>query len=265
MKTTGSMIIVVIATLLGVFFGNAAFGGLIGDWTGSDTLGGILGALFLGAISGAAAWYTTNRAEQAGEVTPTTTVMVQDPPISRFLFQDTRAAALWLPVRLFLGWEWLDAGLNKFSNPKWMDTGEAIRGYWTRAVAIPETGSPPISFEWWRAFLQGLLDANAHTWFAKVIVFGELAVGLGLILGALVGIAACGGILLNVSFLLSGSSSSNPVLLLLGIGLILAWKVAGWIGLDRFLLPLIGTPWQKGAILGGQAPPAPAPRAPATR
>ena len=131
-----------------------------------------------------------------------------------------------------------------------MDTGQAIRGYWERAVTIPEQGSAPITYDCWRAFIQGLLDSNAHTWFSKVIVFGEILVGLGLIAGALVGIAAFGGVLMNVSFLLSGSTSTNPVMLLLAIGVMLAWKTAEWLGLDRFLVPLLGTPWQRGALLG---------------
>jgi thiosulfate dehydrogenase [quinone] large subunit len=33
-------------------------------------------------------------------------------------------------------------------------------------------------------------------------------------------------------------------MLILAIALILAWKTAGHIGLDRFLLPLLGTPWK---------------------
>jgi thiosulfate dehydrogenase (quinone) large subunit len=67
---------------------------------------------------------------------------------------------------------------------------------------------------------------------------------------------------MNLAFLLSGSASSNPVLLLLQLALILAWKVAGWIGLDRFLLPLLGTPWRAGRMFRRgetEAPPGPSP------
>ncbi|HEX8227721.1 MAG TPA: TQO small subunit DoxD [Chloroflexia bacterium] len=231
------MILFGIAVVLGLFFGNS--------------LGGLLGAVIVGAITAAGAWFALSRAE-ATEPT-NTTVQVPDPPFARFLFQDSRAAALWLPIRLFLGWSWFDAGLHKFQNPAWIDTGEAIRGYWTRAVTIPEQGSPPITYEWWRGFIQGLLDSGAHTWFAKVIVFGEIAVGLGLLAGALVGVAAFGGVLMNTSFLLSGSTSTNPIMLLLAIAVMLAWKTAGWLGLDRVLLPALGTPWQKGRLLRGQA------------
>jgi thiosulfate dehydrogenase [quinone] large subunit len=43
-------------------------------------------------------------------------------------------------------------------------------------------------------------------------------------------------------------------MLLLAIGLILAWKVAGWIGVDRYLLPLLGTPWHRGRLFQGGGP-----------
>jgi thiosulfate dehydrogenase [quinone] large subunit len=75
-----------------------------------------------------------------------------------------------------------------------------------------------------------------------------MAVGVALILGALTGIAAFFGALMNMSFLLAGSASSNPVLFIFAIGLMLAWKVAGYYGLDRYLLPRLGTPWQVGTI-----------------
>ena len=55
---------------------------------------------------------------------------------------------------------------------------------------------------------------------------------------------------MNMSFLLAGSASTNPVLFTMAIGLILAWKVAGYYGLDRILLPMLGTPWHPGVITG---------------
>lgn len=56
---------------------------------------------------------------------------------------------------------------------------------------------------------------------------------------------------MNMAFMLAGTTSTNPVLAMLGVLLILAWKNAGYIGLDRYLLPLLGTPWT-------QTPPVPA-------
>ena len=48
---------------------------------------------------------------------------------------------------------------------------------------------------------------------------------------------------MNMSFLLAGSTSVNPIMFAFTIGLILAWKVAGYYGLDRYLLPRLGVPW----------------------
>ena len=42
----------------------------------------------------------------------------------------------------------------------------------------------------------------------------------------------------------AGSASTNPMLFTIAIGLILAWKVAGYIGVDYYLLPALGTPWR---------------------
>jgi thiosulfate dehydrogenase [quinone] large subunit len=50
---------------------------------------------------------------------------------------------------------------------------------------------------------------------------------------------------MNMSFLMAGTVSTNPVLFLAGILLILAWKNAGYLGLDRFLLSALGTPWAR--------------------
>jgi len=82
------------------------------------------------------------------------------------------------------------------------------------------------------------------------VIAGELLVGLALILGAFVGIASFIGGFMNWNFMMAGTASINPVLFTLSILLILAWKMAGWWGLDRWLLPLLGTPWQPGKLFG---------------
>src|SRR5215468_8691341 len=187
-------------------------------------------------------------------------VWIQDPPIARFLFQGTIASWLWLVVRVWVGYDFLTAGWHKFTTPAWMDgSGQGIMGFWKGALGTTPTGAPVITFDWYRGFIQFLVDTNSAGWFSYVIVFGEMAVGIGLILGAFVGVAAAGGLLMNMAFMLAGTTSTNPVLAMLGVLLILAWKNAGYIGLDRYLLPLLGTPWK-------QSPPKPivAP-APATR
>jgi thiosulfate dehydrogenase [quinone] large subunit len=178
---------------------------------------------------------------------------IQDPPFLQRLLADKRAGWFWLLPRLWLGYRWLDAALHKIGNPAWVSGGEALKGYWLRAVLIPESGRPPISFDWYRSFLQALIDAQTYTWFAKLVAYGELIVGIALILGAFTGIAAFFGAFMNWNFMMAGTASTNPVLFVIALGLIIAWKVSGYIGADYLLLPWIGTPWgQDRTLLGGQ-------------
>jgi thiosulfate dehydrogenase [quinone] large subunit len=88
-----------------------------------------------------------------------------------------------------------------------------------------------------------LLDSGSYVWFAKLIAIGEVLVGVGLILGIFVGIAAFFGAFMNWNFGMAGSASTNPLLFAAGILLVLAWKTAGYYGVDRYLLPRLGTPW----------------------
>jgi thiosulfate dehydrogenase [quinone] large subunit len=175
--------------------------------------------------------------------------VIEDPPFAKALFADTRYAWIWVPLRLWLGWQWLTSGWGKLGNPAWMETGAALQSFWQRAVAIPEQGRPAIAYDWYREFLQFLLEGGHHVWFAKLVVFGELLIGIGLILGALTGIAAFFGVFMNWHFVMAGTASSNALLAAVGLLLVLAWKTAGWWGLDRWLLPLLGTPWQPGRLV----------------
>ncbi|MBI4393074.1 MAG: DoxX family membrane protein [Euryarchaeota archaeon] len=174
---------------------------------------------------------------------------VTDPPFVRDILDGTKWAWAWVVIRLYLGYEWVNAGLHKVGDPKWVGDGTALKAFWERAVAMPAApGRPPISFDWYRDFINFLVAGGHYSWFAKVVVAGELLIGVALIVGAFVGIAACFGAFMNWNFMMAGTASSNPMLLLLAILLILAWKTAGWIGLDRYLLPMLGTPWRPGKV-----------------
>jgi thiosulfate dehydrogenase [quinone] large subunit len=170
-----------------------------------------------------------------------------DPGWYRFLFSDYRIAPLWLVARLYIGWQWLQSGWGKIDGDGWLNNdGVALQRFWERIVVAPDEGRPAISYGWYRDFIQYMLDREWYTWFAPLIAFGELFVGLALIIGAFTAIAAFLGATMNMAFLLAGSASTNPVLLIIAIFIILAWKVAGYIGVDRWLLPALGTPWQVG-------------------
>ena len=170
---------------------------------------------------------------------------IGDPPLARFLFASGEASLIWLPVRLALGWVWLTSGWGKLNNPNWMN-GTSLLGFWSRTLENSSAG-----FDWYTNFLQSLVNINAATWFGPLVAIGELAAGIGLILGLFTGIAAFGSAFLNLNFMLAGTAGVNPLYFLLGIFLILAWRNAGWIGLDRWVLPRLGVPWNPGT--GGQA------------
>ena len=181
----------------------------------------------------------------AQEMTPG---QVDDPAIWKLLLGNIHWALIWLPIRFFIGREWLIAGEHKVRDNAWMDGGSALQGYWERAVAVPDQGRPAITYAWYRDFLQYMLDNEWYTWFAKLVAVGEVVIGLAIIVGALVGIMAFLGTFMNFNFMLAGSASTNPVLFGLGVFLVLAWKVAGYWGLDRYLLPLFGAPWNLGRL-----------------
>ena len=186
--------------------------------------------------------FTDRRAPATAEVE------VTEPSFVRFLFHNARAGLFWLPIRLFVGFAWLDAGWHKLNDPAWTQGGEALRAYWERAAAIPEQGRPPITYEWYRDFINVLLNNNSEGWFAWLVTLGELTIGICLILGLVTGIAAFFGATMNMSFLLAGSASTNPILFALAVGLMLAWRVAGYYGLDRYVLPALGAPWAPGTV-----------------
>ena len=193
--------------------------------------------------------------------------VIADPPLAQLLFSDRRLAPIWFIVRVYVGFSWLDAGWHKIidtgAKTNYIIDGAGIAAFWQRIAAIPAAPAKPvIGYDWYRGYIQFMIDNHWEGFFGKLIAFGETAVGIGLILGAFVGIAAVAGAFMNLNFMLAGSVSSNPILLLLGFLLVLAWKTSGFIGLDRILLPYLGTPW-RGSRVQTPAPSRPMP-APAT-
>lgn len=170
------------------------------------------------------------------------TVIVPENPVSRFLFASTRAAWIWLIVRLYVGYSWITAGWKKVNSDAWTgdNAGTAISGFVKGALGKAEAGTDVTG--WYASFLENTVLPNAKV-FSYMVAWGELLVGLGLILGLLTGIAAFFGGFMNVIFLFAGTLSSNPILFILATWLVLAWKNAGWYGLDRWALPKLGTPW----------------------
>jgi thiosulfate dehydrogenase [quinone] large subunit len=184
---------------------------------------------------------------------------LQDPPIAQSLFGNVRWAWLWLILRLYVGWQWLNAGWGKLHNPAWAGSkaGTALSGFVNGALA-KTTGEHPDVQGWYAWFLQHVVLAHSTLW-SYMVSWGEFLVGVALILGLFTGIAAFFGSFMNANYLLAGAVSTNPILFAIATWLVLAWKIAGWWGLDRWVLPALGTPWRPGTIFhqdgGGEGQP----------
>ena len=178
----------------------------------------------------------------------TAVTQIPEPALSRFLFADTRFAWIWIILRVYVGFIWLEAGWAKIMNPVWVGpkAGMAVVGFVQGALSKTGGAHPDVP-SWYAVWLKDVILPNASA-FSHVVAYGELLVGIGLILGAFTGIAAFFGAFMNMSYLFAGTVSVNPIMVLIQLFLILAWRVAGWWGFDRFLLSFLGTPWQPGAV-----------------
>jgi thiosulfate dehydrogenase [quinone] large subunit len=177
---------------------------------------------------------------------------IEENPIAHLLFNNTKVAWLWLCVRLYVGYQWIVPGWEKVNDPVWTgrQAGTALSGFLNGALAKTAGAHPDVQ-GWYGWFLGNVILAHAGLW-AHLVAYGELLVGIALIIGIFTGIAAFFGLFMNLNYLLAGTVSVNPVLFTLSIGLILAWKVAGYLGIDRWLMPILGTPWKPGKAFEGK-------------
>jgi len=167
------------------------------------------------------------------------TYTIEESAFSHFLTANTKSSAFWLLVRIYVGWAWLHAGWGKLHNPAWIgDNSGAALGGFVKGALSKTTGEHPDVQGWYAYFLEHVVQQHLVFW-SHLVSWGEFLVGLALITGFLVGISAFFGLFMNLNFLLAGTVSTNPILFTLAIGLILAWRVSGYLGADYFVLPLL--------------------------
>lgn len=148
-------------------------------------------------------------------------------------------SAVLLLIRFYVGWQWLAAGYEKITSPLWVGAkaGTAIGGFLTNALT--KTGGQHPDVQWWYAsFIQNFALPNKIV-FSYLVSFGEFAVGAGLILGAFTVFAAFFGAVMNFNYLLAGTVSINPTLLIGEIIIMFFYKIAGYFGLDRYIMPIL--------------------------
>ncbi len=157
---------------------------------------------------------------------------------------------IWNALRIWLGWIWFNAGLEKLFDPNWMVTGDALKAFWSRALEVLPNGKPVIHYGWYHFFIKSMMENGYYTWFAKLVALGEFITGIGLILGVGTFIALATSAFMNLNFMLAGTSSSNPIMYSVAILLLIIGPAAYYYGADRFLTPYYQHIKDKKCILG---------------
>jgi thiosulfate dehydrogenase [quinone] large subunit len=167
------------------------------------------------------------------------------------LNQPKLTGILWLVARLWLGYEWFNAGFEKVfgeGNAVWVGpkAGTAVAGFLKGAIAKsalapgfdPIKNPHPAVNEWYASLAQNVFLPNAAL-FSYLVAFGEVAIGAALILGIFTRFSSVMSVLLGLSLLMAGATSTLPQMAAISVALATAGGVAiGYYGLDFFARPL---------------------------
>lgn len=165
------------------------------------------------------------------------TYTIEQSWFAHYLTANKASAPLWFAARLYLGYEFFMAGWEKLANPAWFgtDAGAALTGFVQGALAKTGGAHPDVQM-WYASFLQNTVLPHVTGW-SNAVVVGELAIGLGLIVGLFTCAAAFFAFFMSLNFMLAGTVSMNPILILVALAIMSAHRVAGYWGLDRYARP----------------------------
>jgi len=149
-----------------------------------------------------------------------------------FLRNNKIAAGILLFLRVYIGYQWVVSGYGKIMSGQF-----DASGYLQGAVAAAGGENPTVQ-AWWGAFLETVALPNASL-FSTLVMWGELLVGIALILGIFTSFSALMGITMNFAFLFSGTVSTNAQMVLITVFIIVAGANAGKYGLDRWVIPFL--------------------------
>jgi thiosulfate dehydrogenase (quinone) large subunit len=148
------------------------------------------------------------------------------PGVLTWLRQSKYASIAWLAVRVWVGCMWVQAGWAKVfgaENPAFLhNNGAGVAGF---------AGHGAAAYSWWASVMHSFVVPNA-SWIAVLVAFGELAIGLGLVVGFLTRTAAVCSLLLLFTYVMSGTASVTAFYALCALIVLATWRTSTWIGLD---------------------------------
>ena len=155
------------------------------------------------------------------------------------LFKHKFFSIVWAALRIWLGYQWISAGWVKVTGSGWVGStaGTAITGFLNGAVAKASGAHPSVQF-WYADFIKNIALPNATT-FSYLVAFGEILAGISLILGALTVVGLIAGALMNLNYMLAGTTSINPIMYTVTFILLFVGSNAYSVGIDHFILPIL--------------------------
>lgn len=139
---------------------------------------------------------------------------IPEPPLARRVLGDRRYAWVWLLVRAYLSYRWIASAVTLIEQHLTLSIG--ISGLAVQVIPETARGAGPILW--------------------LVIAACQITAGIFLGLGAYTGLSAFVSGILSFNPMSLGPAAADPLAAGLSFLLILVWRVAGWYGLDRWLL-----------------------------
>ncbi|MFJ7511803.1 DoxX family protein [Peribacillus simplex] len=135
-------------------------------------------------------------------------------------------------LRVYLGYTWVMAGWGKLTGGQFDASG------FLQGALANSTGEHPAVQGWWVVFLENVAIPNVEI-LNTLVPWGEFLVGIGLLVGCFTKTAVFFGLIMNFSYLFSGTTSTNPQLVLLSMFILVSAMNAGRYGVDGMIIPTL--------------------------
>ncbi|MGG4039632.1 DoxX family membrane protein [Heyndrickxia ginsengihumi] len=150
--------------------------------------------------------------------------------VIQFFRQNKYISILLVILRVYVGYTWMMAGLEKLE-------AKHFSAYsFLHSALVQASGEHPAVQQWWAEIVKHAIIPNIAL-FNMLVPWGELFVGIGILVGCFTKTVVFFAMVMNFSYMFSGSVSTNPQLILLSMFILVSAANAGRYGIDGFVLP----------------------------